>query len=171
MLKIYYTDVSALGGKEIMHKVGLAILKKEAPDCVIAKNKNGKPYFVNSQLYFNISHSYPYVVCAFADCEVGIDVEKIRAISERAAQRVFTNAELKLLNMGVDFLQIWTAKESVIKAAGGSIVADCKKADVSSFSECVLKGKKYYLKRVDIPDCICHIATSEKQNNIEFLKT
>ena len=170
MLKIYYADVSALGGKEILHKAWRAMLKMEVPDCVITKSKNGKPYFTNSELYFNISHSYPYVVCSFADCDVGIDIEKMRDVSKKTAQRVFTNDELELLNTGAEFLQIWTAKECVIKAAGGSIVADCKKADVSSFSECVLEGKKYYLKRVDIPECICFVATAERQNNIEIIK-
>ena len=76
-VKVYYADVSGLGDKSIVHQVGRYILHKIAPDGKLLKGKDGKPYFENLPVHFNISHSYPYVVCAICDCAVGIDIEKV----------------------------------------------------------------------------------------------
>ena len=41
-------------------------------------NEYGKPYINNKRLFFNISHSYDYVITIISDKEIGIDIEKIR---------------------------------------------------------------------------------------------
>lgn len=39
-------------------------------------SKYGKPYLVGcDRIYFNVSHSGKWIVCAFADKEVGIDIQ------------------------------------------------------------------------------------------------
>lgn len=171
MLKVYYADVSLLGGKEILHKAGRYILRKIVPDGEILTGKDGKPYFEKLPVYFNISHSYPYVVCAFCSCPVGIDIEKVRSINLSAAKRVFTQKELKLLDCGTDFLTLWTAKESAVKAAGGSLLRDGKSFDVSDLKSCTFGGKSYYIRRIDIPGCVCHVATEQPAEQIEISKT
>ena len=163
MLKILYTTVS---DKKLMSSVGRSLLKQLAPEDEIIYNKNGKPYFKNSRLFFSISHSYPYVVCAVSDVEIGIDAEVVRDVRSKAAARTFTENEIKLLNSGTDFLVLWTAKESVIKAIGGSVLADCKRVDVSSLSECEIDGKRLYIQRVEIPECVCFITSPERYENI-----
>lgn len=43
----------------------------------IARGEKGKPFIVGVEnVFFNISHSGDYVVCAVSDREVGIDIEK-----------------------------------------------------------------------------------------------
>jgi 4'-phosphopantetheinyl transferase len=167
MLKILYTTVS---DKKLMSGVGRSLLKQLAPEDEVIYNKNGKPYFKNIPLFFSISHSYPYVVCGVSDREIGIDAEAVRNVSSKAAGRVFTEGEIKLLESGADFLKLWTAKESVIKAIGGSVIADCKKVDIASLSECEADGKRLYIQSVDIPGCVCFIASADKYENIEIVK-
>ena len=38
-------------------------------------DKFGKPYFENSDIYFNISHSGNYVVAAVSEHEIGVDIQ------------------------------------------------------------------------------------------------
>ncbi|NOX46626.1 MAG: 4'-phosphopantetheinyl transferase superfamily protein [Chlorobi bacterium] len=92
---------------------------------VFEKSEKGKPYLAgHSNPYFNISHSGNYVVLAFADEEVGIDVEKIRPINYRVAKRFYSKAEFAELDKkdGQEklefFFDLWTLKESYLKLLG-----------------------------------------------------
>ena len=82
---------------------------------------NGKQYLKNGSICFNISHSGDYVVLATADCEVGVDIEKIAPYSGAVAARCFTERELEWLQTQKTdeaFCRLWTAKESIMKATG-----------------------------------------------------
>lgn len=92
--------------------------------------EHGKPYIVNradtdSDIYFNISHSGDYVVCAVSDREVGIDIQKIGAAKKNIAERYFTQNEyMHIMNQPDEksqnelFYRIWALKESFVKAVG-----------------------------------------------------
>lgn len=85
----------------------------------------GKPHIENMEnLHFNISHSGNYVVCAVGSSELGIDVERIRKVNLRIAERFFSPSEISDL-MNKDeadrmhyFITLWTIKESYLKAIG-----------------------------------------------------
>jgi 4'-phosphopantetheinyl transferase len=87
--------------------------------------EKGKPHIGNlPEVHFNISHSGYYVVCAVAATEVGIDVERVRKVNLRIAERFFSAPELNDL-MALDeesrkqyFITLWTIKESYLKAIG-----------------------------------------------------
>ena len=87
--------------------------------------EKGKPHIQNlADVHFNISHSGHYVVCAVADKEIGVDVERIRKVNLRIAERFFSAPELSDL-MQLDeearklyFITLWTIKESYLKAIG-----------------------------------------------------
>ena len=88
-------------------------------------NKYGKPYLEKvKNIHFNISHSDKWVVCVTADKPVGIDIEKIKEIDFGIAKRFFSKIEYKELEKrsGKDklhfFYDLWTLKESYIKAVG-----------------------------------------------------
>lgn len=89
-----------------------------------AKNKYGKPYIMDSPLYFNISHAGDWVVCAIDFSEIGIDIEKIKEINFSIAERFFSRHEYEDLikkhtGQQLDyFYDIWTLKESYIKWLG-----------------------------------------------------
>ncbi len=86
---------------------------------------NGKPFLgSHPEIHYNISHSGEYVVCAVADVNLGIDVERIRDVNFRVAERYFSKAELTdLMALEGDkrrdyFFTLWTIKESYLKALG-----------------------------------------------------
>lgn len=85
----------------------------------------GKPFFiVPSKLCFNISHSGQWVVCILDDYPVGIDIERIQPIDFIIAEHFFSFTEWKQLLLVESqyqlsrFYDIWTLKESYVKAIG-----------------------------------------------------
>ncbi|WP_313563407.1 4'-phosphopantetheinyl transferase family protein [Ruminiclostridium cellobioparum] len=88
-------------------------------------NEYNKPLLVAPEhLHFNVSHSGNWAVCAVADKLVGIDVEYVKNIDLKIAERFFTNYEYDSLvkqdpkNRIRYFYTLWTLKESYIKADG-----------------------------------------------------
>ena len=94
-------------------------------DIEIGYGENGKPFITNLEnVHFNISHSGDFVVCAVSNNAIGIDVERIRKVNLRIAERYFSTSELHdLLQLGEEerktyFIALWTVKESYLKAIG-----------------------------------------------------
>ena len=91
---------------------------------VFDKNLYGKPSLSQYPLFhYNIAHSGECVVCAVHDKEIGMDVEKIESFDLKVAEQFFTIDEyedcLKTkeeINTG--FYDLWTLKESYVKAQG-----------------------------------------------------
>lgn len=94
-------------------------------DIVIGTDLYGKPYWNDSEKYdFNISHSGDWVVGVLASSCVGIDVEQIGPLDLSVAKHVFSGAELQIILQKDEeeakdyFYELWTLKESYIKAIG-----------------------------------------------------
>ena len=61
----------------------------------IAKLSRGKPYFVDSDLYFSITHTKKTVFCALSDVPVGIDAEEMtRTVTPSMAEKILSPGEL-----------------------------------------------------------------------------
>lgn len=117
-----------------------------AEKIIFSTGKNGKPYAVGLDIHFNASHSGNFAVCAVSERSVGIDIERIRPVNLAAAKRCFNDDELVFLfghvpqpeefkrcnqsDILIRFFRVWTAKEALIKRAGGSI-ADIKYAKIT----------------------------------------
>jgi len=106
--------------KIISHKIHIP-----AKEILFQTGEKGKPYLSDHPFFFNISHSGLWVVGAFADREVGVDVELIRPPNYDVAKRFFSEIEIAVLNafreedVKMDyFFQLWTLKESYLKAIG-----------------------------------------------------
>lgn len=88
------------------------------------KNLYGKPFVSQyPHFHYNISHSGEWVVCAVHEKEIGVDIEKVLPFDLKIAKGLFTEEEYKnLLNEKEErvssFYDIWTLKESYIKAVG-----------------------------------------------------
>lgn len=88
--------------------------------------KNGKPYLSGyDNIFFNLSHSGDYVMCAVSGSEVGCDIQKIDKADMKLAERFFTEreyhviAELPTEEERTDmFYRYWTLKESFMKVTG-----------------------------------------------------
>ncbi len=138
-------------------------------DSQIIYGSNQKPYLKNQSAFFNISHSGDYVVLAAAECEVGIDIEKILPNREKIAKRFFTTEENQWLttkNNEKAFFDLWTAKEAVMKCTGQGM-------KLSPASFCVLpvqdgshtvQGKPLHLYWQSLDGHSLCIASEQPQN-------
>lgn len=88
-------------------------------------NEYGKPSIEGyDNLFFNISHSEDWVICAISNEEVGVDIEKIEKAPIEVAEHYFDSREYKIIKSKeqeeIDefFYKIWTLKESYIKWIG-----------------------------------------------------
>ncbi len=96
----------------------------------------GKPLCPETGLHFSISHSGFFVACAVATCEIGADIEALRAIRPTLAKRVCTPDELDFIFSegefdSTRFLSVWTAKEAYCKYTGEGLAADLRAIPVA----------------------------------------
>jgi 4'-phosphopantetheinyl transferase len=114
----------SLLGELLSRKVLSQKLKISRNKIAFKKTINGKPFIEAANTHFNISHSGEWVVLAYSDQEVGIDIEIIRPINYRIAERFFSTEEFNALeNKQQDekleyFFDLWTLKESYLKLLG-----------------------------------------------------
>jgi len=97
----------------------------------LAKETNGRPFFPNRDVDFNISHSCDFIAVSYTDCKntrTGCDIEKIRTRQNAIAiaKEYFSESEnIYLFNDGnfnlKRFYEIWTLKECFIKLRGLSV--------------------------------------------------
>lgn len=92
------------------------------------RKDNGQPYLTGCDLHVSISHCEELVVCAVSSAPVGIDVERVRPIDLRIADRVCTEQERQYLLDAIEqdrhlerFYEVWTAKEAYFKKQGTGI--------------------------------------------------
>lgn len=94
----------------------------------IEKQGGGKPYVKDREgFYYNLSHSGRYVVIAWGDTEVGVDVQQHnRSVdTEAIAKRFFTAYEQSYIRKdSLRFYEIWTKKESYLKYTGKGLQKD-----------------------------------------------
>lgn len=101
---------------------------KPVNDLIFSYNKFNKPYIKNNlHIHFNISHSNDLIIFAFTiSHQIGTDIENIKLIEEidSISKLVFSEIEYYQWkntpeeNKIFSFYQLWTYKESIIKAIG-----------------------------------------------------
>lgn len=104
------------------------LFHKPTNDLSFSRDFYGKPSLVNldKQIGFNISHAGDWVVLVVSSSEqVGVDIEEIKRVDLGIAQRFFFHEEFVSItsrseedNQSLHFYEIWTAKESYVKAVG-----------------------------------------------------
>lgn len=96
---------------------------------------NGKPYAVNGNYQFNLSHCDLAVACAVGKDSVGVDVQDFRSVRETVVRKVCSETEIELLRKSQSperlFAAFWASKEAFGKWAGHGI-----DYDLSGFSLC-----------------------------------
>lgn len=179
---------------EYIRKIGHALLqyglshffniREEYPD--IAYNPHGKPYLKNHKcIHYNISHSQEYILCAFSDTEVGIDIEKNGKARLNVAKRYFHAKEVMRLTetegwiQDVLFFKYWSIKESYLKFLGTGISGGLNRFWVDFQAEnlpCLYDHTDTLLPvsirvcRID-PEYACYICSTQKTvPEIFFLK-
>lgn len=106
------------------------VLGRNARDLRFVHGPQGKPAVACGEVEFSVSHSDDCVAIALAaSSPVGIDVECERPMGDLLdlAERFFAEPEALAVRSAAPhdaaalFYAIWTAKESVVKAAGGGL--------------------------------------------------
>lgn len=83
---------------------------------------DGKPYAVNADVFFNVSHSGNLVACVTGHEPVGIDIEEITDKALKALPRFAGAGEAEYAgNDRTKATILWTLKEACLKAAGTGI--------------------------------------------------
>lgn len=113
-------------------------------DLLFARHGHGKPYFKDDPIEFNLAHSGDVALLAVAErTRVGVDLEKWRGgiNAEGIAERFFTGQESRTIQSRPAgeklraFYSLWTRKEAVIKAMGGSVMDSLGKFDLTGAPE------------------------------------
>ncbi len=90
-------------------------------------SEHGKPAIKgHPEINFSISHSGDFVVCAFSDSPVGVDIERVKNIKPSLVRYACDEEEIALINSydhsdslhDSAFFDIWTKKESFLKYLG-----------------------------------------------------
>ncbi|MCC8161067.1 MAG: 4'-phosphopantetheinyl transferase superfamily protein [Oscillospiraceae bacterium] len=117
-------------------------------------DENGKLYLTDyDKIYVNLSHSGDYAVCAVNDKPVGADIQRCRECDIKTAERFFTADEAEFIALSQDknsaFFEIWTKKESFLKAIGRGITIPLSSFSVLSDSV-EYDGKVYLFKEYTV---------------------
>ena len=108
-------------------------------------SENGKPYFKDSNIFFNYSHSKNYIACAISLSEVGIDIEEMDSyISDEVARKYLDDEKDSSKR-----IEKWVKKESYGKLKGLGLQISFKDIDLNN-----IKEKNYFIKEKNF---ICSI--------------
>ncbi len=134
----------------------------------LAKDDRGVPQPFDN-LHWSLTHKPKYVGAIISLQPTGIDVEKIKPISNAMFNRIATDAEWQLEAERSEklFFRYWTAKEAVLKAEGlgmaGLSRCTVKRLNDQYHLEVVCRGKPYLIEHIYFDG---HIA-SVVQNRLE----
>lgn len=124
-IKVKYKKVQSIIG-EILLKELLQEKNISYKDLMFSTNDYGKPYITNSDIFYNISHSFEYIVTIISDKEIGIDIEKIRKTNLNCVNQFATPQERKYItannqNIEKKIFEIYTLKEAYFKMKGNNL--------------------------------------------------
>ena len=97
-------------------------------DSIIEYDNKGKPFLVNKEGFFSVSHSKGLVAVSVSDSAIGIDVERIRKLNLNIIKKVCNEREKEYVLNGktddektIRLIEIWTFKEAYFKYTGTGI--------------------------------------------------
>ena len=130
----------------------------------------GKPFLINiPDLHFSLSHTGSEVAIVFSRSPVGFDMEKSGRRTDflALAKRFFTTTEVAAIvaagkDAGSCFLELWTAKEAILKLEGTGISGGLDRARILNESEGNLDGRRVYLHRLQWQGLVAKLAAFEK---------
>ena len=137
----------------------------------LEKNEHGKPRLKEwPGFYFNISHSGHWVVLAWGNTEVGIDVQTMDSDekTEKIAHRFFTRPERDYVMQTQGgkterFYRVWTAKESYLKYLGTGL-----QKPLNSFCVRSMEHPNFFFRQ--LCDCAMTLCTEEDSYQLEILQ-
>ena len=113
----------------------------------IERTSLGKPFFPEQpNVHFSISHTVGAVLVGLSDQPVGVDIEKLRPVSQRAMRR------LAGVSSEEAFFESWVRREARTKRTGSGIGTMMR-------SETPLQYGEYYYEVETFPGYVAGVAT------------
>lgn len=191
MISVIYTKYTLFEGEHRYHKehnlgrrllryglekyYGLVFTKEELED-QIDINEYGKPFLPGyPKIHFNVSHCEGWVVCAFSEGKIGVDVERIQNFPGAMVKKILTKQERQILSRYEKnaedyqrtFYRFWTLKESYLKWKGEGFHMDplCVEFTlnkITSFPCCSDKKSTLSEKMLDT-DCVLSVCFDKEE--------
>jgi 4'-phosphopantetheinyl transferase len=165
----------SLLGRVILFKAIEQIYKCKPDYKEIMHAKYNKPYFKDSHIQFNISHSGEIVVCALCEkSQIGIDIEIISDIQIDDFKWQMTENEWLTITSSSkrmeSFFDYWTQKEAVIKTHGHGLSIPLKTFEISE-DTAIINGQNFFLKEIKIDEKYkCYISSDMPIDQISIKK-
>lgn len=149
--------------------ISLILKRKKVPDFYI--DDNGKP--LSNNKFFNISHSHGAVIYTESDYPIGVDIELIKPYNHSMINYISSCEEKEYIKSDINFYEIWTNKESLVKCIGTGI-----KDNIPNITGLPVNGEKtynnktFYCRTIKYKDyLICVTRESEEPFNIDLIET
>lgn len=109
--------------KRLEHLAGRFLLQLLMPGFPLDRiriSATGKPYLEQEQVYFSISHSYPFAAASVNRKEAtGLDVQTLQPKIIRLQHKFLSDEEQALCKNDIELITLaWAAKEAVFKQYG-----------------------------------------------------
>lgn len=114
-------------------------------DSEVLTDSNGKPYFRDIPIHFNLSHSGDRVMCIMGNHPVGCDVERVQPVKDSLAKKCLSAEEYAVYEacetaaeQAELFFRYWTCKESYLKCTGIGL-----RVELNTITIADINGKPY----------------------------
>lgn len=126
--------------------------------------EHGKPLSKNT--FFNISHSKEVIVLATSkNIPVGVDIEVIKERREPLVRYVANEEEYEYIQSDMDFIEVWTSKESLMKCSGLGLDMNMKVIPSFPFEgKKTYEGVNYFSKMVKKEDYVICVTLQGEEN-------
>lgn len=148
------------GGKLRIMGAGLLLrsVLSLCDDAQLSYGVNGKPFLADGP-HFSLSHSGKWCALAVSDTPVGVDIEAPREVSDGMYRRCLTNEEFAWCHGNAErFLQLWTRKESIMKACGIGLGMGLRSISALPGTKTAAGGKLWMIETFQMDGCICSVA-------------
>lgn len=119
---------ASIAGEWLVKKAIYELYSVPIEEIIIERTQKGKPYVKDKNIHISISHSADFVAVAVATEPIGIDIEVIKPLDLKVADKACNQKDKQLLLSAkteeealLTFLKIWTAKEAYFKMKGTGI--------------------------------------------------
>ena len=157
---LYVTDEDILGADKyvneedkVAHLISAYFKRKYIGEWQI--ESNGKP--VADGKSFNISHTVGAVIFAQDENDVGVDIEKIRPTDGELRRYIASDEEYDSIKDDKSFFELWTAKESIVKATGEGIAHPNKVPALPLSGKKIYKGMEFFSKNCTYSDYVVSV--------------
>lgn len=171
MVKLFLKEIenAKTHSKEFARKILSEYLNIDHNSLVMCKNEFGKPYLKNKNypdIHYNISHTKGVIVCAVSNEPIGIDIERIKKLNKRIAERFFTKNEQNYIfsdngKQDERFIEIWTKKEAYVKWIGKGM-----EVPFESFDVMTMESPNLY--HIHFREFIIALCSANKEENCKY---